>query len=161
MLGSAEVCADGDQHQTHFKQATSLVFYTTLLLLVLLFYFSIEQPLASRPSQSRGFPLCCALSFPGCEGIPVAEELAAGAQRGVCPHPSIRGKHKGLHRHLQPAANTQTVLGQEFCFGKALQNTAVLFSLSSCTRHGFRNGEIPQSCVYLHQTTRALHLHNA
>lgn len=63
MLGSAEVCADGDQDQTHFTQATSLVFYMSLFFLVLLFYFSIEQPLASRPLQCLDFPLCCAHVF--------------------------------------------------------------------------------------------------
>lgn len=137
MLGSVEISADG--LQAHFTQATSLVFHMTLFLLVLLFHFSTEQSLASRPSQCFDFPLCCAHVFPACECMPVAGQLAAGAQQGlraagaqhgmcVCPPPSIRGKHKGLHRHPQPAANIQTRLGQEFCFAKHLQNTTVLFS---------------------------------
>lgn len=63
MMGSAEVCADGDQDQTHFIQATSLVFNMSLFFLVLLFHFSIEQPLASRPSQCLDFPLHCAHVF--------------------------------------------------------------------------------------------------
>lgn len=71
MMGSAEVCADGDQDQTHFIEATSLVFNTSLFFLVLLFHFSIEQPLASsieqplasRPSQCLDFPLHCAHVF--------------------------------------------------------------------------------------------------
>lgn len=88
------------------------------------------------------------MSFPGCECIPVVEQPAAGAQHGACPHPSIRGKHKWLHRQPQPAANTQTLPGQEFCFAKDL--TEYYFSpLSSCTHHGFRKGEIPQRCVCL------------
>lgn len=63
MLGSAEISADGVQDQTHFTQATSLVFYMTIVLLALLFHFSIEQSLASRPSQCLDFPICCAHVF--------------------------------------------------------------------------------------------------
>lgn len=63
MLGSAEISADGVRDQGHFTQATSFFFYMTLLLLVLLFHLSIEESLASRPSQCLDFPLCCAHVF--------------------------------------------------------------------------------------------------
>lgn len=58
----------------------------------------------------------------------MVEQLAAGAQYGVGPYPRIREKHEWLHRHQhpQPAANIQTMLGQELCFAKGLQNTTVL-----------------------------------
>lgn len=127
MMGSAEVCADGDQDQTHFIEATSLVFNMSLFL-CFCFISALNNLWLPGPHSALISLSTVLMSFPGRECIPVVEQLAAGAQHGACPRPSIRGKHKWLHRQPRPAANTQTVLGQEFCFAKDLQNTTGLFS---------------------------------
>lgn len=113
MLGSAEVCAAGDQDQAYFIQATSLVFYRILFLLVLLFHFTIEQPLAPRPLQCLDFLSVVPMSFPVCVCIPVAEEQQQGLSmvcvltpafretRAAAPAPSASSKHPG---HAWPGA---------------------------------------------------------
>lgn len=85
MLGSAEISADGVQDQAHFTQATSLVFHMTPFLLVILFHFSILNSLWLPGLRSALISLSSVLmSFPVCECIPVAEQLAPRAQHGVC-----------------------------------------------------------------------------
>lgn len=133
-------------------------FYMTLFLLVLLLYFSIEESLAFRPLQCLDFPLCCAHVFSHLSALPWQNSRQQGFSM-ACPHPRIKGKYKWLHRHPQPAANIQTMLGQDFCFAKDLQNTTVLFYFVLLHHHGYRNCEIPQRYVYLSSSKYLQGLH--